>query len=220
MPLRRFVVVGLGNFGSTVAESLHQQGHEVIAMDVDEEKVDHIAPYVTRAAVGDGRTLSILERVGAKGSDAGIVSTGDDITASILTTLALKDLKIPEIYVKVISRDHARVVDKLGVTETIFPERESAQRLAIRVSSPGILNYIRMGTSLSIQEMAVPPVWIGRSLRELALPRTFRISVIAVHDMLRDEMIVVPDPDAPLKDSDTLLVAGRDEDLARVAQSA
>jgi trk system potassium uptake protein TrkA len=122
--------------------------------------------------------------------------------------------------VKVTSRDHARVVDKLGVTETIFPERESAQRLAIRVSSPGILNYIRMGTSLSIQEMAVPSVWIGRSLRELALPRTFRISVIAVHDMLRDEMIVVPDPDAPLKDSDTLLVAGRDEDLARVAQSA
>ncbi len=214
MVKRRFVVIGLGNFGATVAESLHRDGHEVIAIDINEELVDQIAPFVSRAAVGDGRNMATLERIGARGSQAGIVSTGDDITASILTTMALKDLKIPEIFVKVISRDHARVLEKLGATETIFPEKDSAQRLAIRMGSPGILNYIRMGTTLSIQEMAVPGDWIGKSLRELSLPRKFRISVIAVHDMLRDEMIVVPDPDAPLKDSDTLLVAGRDEDLA------
>jgi trk system potassium uptake protein TrkA len=215
--MKRFVVVGLGNFGATVAESLHEHGHDVVALDSDEAKVDRIAPFVTRAAVGDGRQLKTLERVGAKGSDAGIVSTGDDITASILTTMALRDLKVPEIYVKVISRDHARVMEKIGVTETIFPERESAQRLGTRIASTGILNYIRMGTSLSIQEMAVPQSWIGRSLRALELPRKFRVSVIAVHDMLRDEMVVVPNPDAPLKDSDTLLIAGRDEDLANLA---
>ncbi len=217
MALRRFVVVGLGNFGATVAESLHLGGHEVIALDVDEDKVDRIAPHVSRAAVGDGRHLTTLERVGAKGSDVGIVSTGDDITASILTALAFKDLKIPEIYVKVISRDHARVLEKIGVTETIFPERESAQRLSFRVASRGILNYFRVGTTLSVQEMAVPRTWIGKSLRELELPRRHRIAVIAVHDMLKDEMSVIPGPDVPLKDSDTLLIAGRDEDLAHVA---
>lgn len=217
MALRRFVVIGLGNFGATVAESLHGGGHEVIALDVDEEKVDRIAPHVSRAAVGDGRQITTLERVGAKGSDVGIVSTGDDITASILTALALKDLKIQEIYVKVISRDHARVLEKIGVTETIFPERESAQRLSFRVASRGILNYFRVGTTLSVQEMAVPRAWIGQSLRELELPRQHRIAVIAVHDMLKDEMSVIPGPDVPLKDSDTLLIAGRDDDLAHVA---
>jgi trk system potassium uptake protein TrkA len=161
--------------------------------------------------------VTILERVGAKGADAGVVSTGDDITASILATMALRDLGVREIYVKVISRNHARVMEKIGVTETIFPERESALRLATRIASKGILNYISMGTALGIQEMAVPESWMGRSLRELELPRKYRISVIAVHDMLKDEMSVVPNPDAPLKDSDTLLVAGKDEDLARAA---
>jgi trk system potassium uptake protein TrkA len=216
--MKRFVIVGLGNFGATVAESLHALGHDVVAMDSDEEKVDRIAPFVTRAAVGDGRQMAILERVGAKGADAGVVSTGDDITASILAAMMLRDLGVREIYAKVISRDHARVMDKIGVTETIFPERESAQRLATRIASRGILNYIRIHTSFSIQEMAVPEPWIGRSLRELELPRRYRIAVIARHDVLRDEMIPVPNPDAPLTDSDTLLVAGKDEDLARAAE--
>jgi trk system potassium uptake protein TrkA len=215
--MKRFVIVGLGNFGASVAESLHEKGHEVVAMDVSPEAVDRIAPFVSRAAVGDGRQVRALERLGAKGADAGVVSTGDDITASILATMMLRDLGVREIYVKVISRDHARVMEKLGVTETIFPERESALRLGTRIASRGILNYIQVGSSFSIQEMAVPDVWIGRSLRALELPRKYRISVIAVHDVLRDEMIPVPDPDAPLKDSDTLLVAGKDDDLARAA---
>lgn len=215
--MKRFVVIGLGNFGASVAESLHERGHEVVAMDVNAEAVDRIAPYVSRAAVGDGRQVKALERLGAKGADAGVVSTGDDITASILAAMMLRDLGVREIYVKVISRDHARVMEKIGVTETIFPERESALRLGMRMASRGILNYIRLGAAFSIQEMAVPEHWIGKSLRALELPRKYRISVIAVHDVLRDEMIPIPDPDAPLKDSDTLLVAGKDEDLARAA---
>lgn len=216
--MKRFVVIGLGNFGASLAESLHAQGHEVVALDTREEAVDAIAPFVTRAGVGDGKHLKTLVRLGVKGSDAGVVSTGDDVTASILSTMALRDLGIRDIYVKVISRDHARVMEKIGVSETIFPERESAQRLAARIASRGVLNYIRMGTTLSIQEMAVPEAWIGHALRGLELPRKYRISVIAVHDMLRDEMVPIPDPDAPLKDSDTILVAGRDEDLARLAE--
>ncbi|HSJ32259.1 MAG TPA: TrkA family potassium uptake protein [Longimicrobiales bacterium] len=216
--MKRFVVVGLGNFGSSVAEALHAQGHDVIAMDVDEDAVDRIAPHVARAAVGDGRSAGALERAGAKDADVGIVSTGDDITASILTTLALRDHGVSEIYVKVISSDHARVMNKIGVTETIFPERESGLRLATRVSSRGILNYVHLGAGFSVQEMAVPESWIGRSLRELGLPRRYRISVLAVHDVLLDEMILVPEPDARLKESDTLLVAGADEDLAKAAK--
>lgn len=216
--MKRFVVVGLGNFGASVAESLHAMRHDVIAVDLSEPAVDRIAPHVARAAVGDGRDLRTLERAGARGADAGVVSTGDDITASILTTLALKDLGVREIYCKVISLDHARVMEKLGVTETIFPERESGHRLATRIMSTAILNYVRLGTGFSVQEMAVPESWIGRSLRELALPKQHRVNVVAVHDVLTDEIVPVPDPDAVLKESDTLLVAGADENLARTAR--
>ena len=216
--MKRFVVIGLGNFGSAVAEALHASRHDVIAVDADEQAVDRLAVRVSRAAVGDGKDLRTLEKIGARGADAGVVSMGDDITASILATLALKDLEVPEIYVKVISMDHARVLEKIGVTETIFPERESGMRLATRIISPSILNYVRLGGGFSVQEMAVPESWIGNTLRTLELPRQHRISVIAVHDILRDEMIPVPDPDAVLKESDTLLVAGTDEDLARAAK--
>lgn len=216
--MKRFVVIGLGNFGSSVAEALHRNGHDVVALDIDEAAVDRIAPHVTRAAVGDGKMIAILERAGVKDADTGIVSTGDDITASILATMALRDLGVREIYVKVISADHARVMEKMGVTETVFPERESGLRLATRVSAKGLLNYVRLGTGFSVQEMAVPESWIGRTLLELQLPRRHRISVIAVHDVLRDEMIPIPDADAKLKDSDTLLVAGADQDLARAAE--
>ena len=213
---KRFVVIGLGNFGSGVAEALHAKGHDVVAVDTDDRAVDRVGPLVTRAAVGDGRNREVLKRLGGDEADAAVVSTGDDIASSVLATMALRDLEVPEIYAKVISRDHARIMEQLGVTETIFPERESALRLSERIVSTEVLNYIQLGRDFSMQELAVPDSWVGRSLRELELPRKFRISVLAVHDMLNDRILPVPDPDAPLKESDTILVAGADEDLARV----
>jgi trk system potassium uptake protein len=215
--MKRFIVIGLGNFGSSVAEMLHAQGHDVIAVDPSEDAVDRVAAHVTRAAVGDGRQLQTLERVGVRGADGGVVSTGDDITASILATMALRDLGVEDVYVKVISQDHARVMERIGVTETIFPERESAISLGTRMSGKALLNYVRLGPGFSIQEMAVPEEWNNKSLRELSLRPKYGISVIGIHDVLTDQ-IQSPDADAVLKDSDTLLVAGRDEDLAKAAQ--
>jgi trk system potassium uptake protein len=201
-----------------VAEALYASGHDVVALDTSEQRVDRISRHVSRAAVGDGREIETLEKIGAQDARGGVVSTGDNITASILAALALRDLGVPDIYAKVVSREHARIMEKIGVTETIFPERESGLRLATRLASTKILNYVRLGAGFSIQEMAVPTEWIGRSLRQLALPRRHRVSIIAVHDVLTDSMIPVPDPDAPLKDSDTLLVAGSEDDLERVSK--
>jgi trk system potassium uptake protein TrkA len=213
---KRFIVIGLGNFGSGAAEALHAKGHEVVAVDTDEHAVDRIGPKVSRAAVGDGRSKQVLERVGGEEIDAGIISTGDDLAASVLTTMALRDIGVREIYVKVISLDHARIMEQLRVTETIFPERESAVRLAERIVSTEILNYVHIGKGFSLQELAVPERWIGRTLRQLELPRRHRVSVLAVHDILNDTITAVPDPDAPLKESDTVIVSGADEDLQRV----
>lgn len=216
--MKRFVVVGLGNFGSSVAETVYAQGHDVAALDVDPERVDAMANSVSRAAVGDGTDASTLKRVGAEDADVIVISTGDDITASAMTALTARDVGIQEIYVKVVSFDHARLIEKIGVTETIFPERESGVRLGTRVASSKLLNYVRLGPDFSLQEMAVPTEWVGETLRDLKLPRRHGISVVAVHDILMDEIQPIPDPDAPLKESDALLVAGRDENLEEVAR--
>lgn len=213
--MKRFVVVGLGNFGASVAETLQAGGHDVIALDLDPERVDQMARIVTRVAAGDGTDVHTLRRIGVEDADACVISTGDDITASAMTALVMRDLGVKEIYVKVVSHDHARLIDKIGVSETIFPERESGIRLGKRISSRTLLNYVQLGPGFSLQEMAVPSSWVGRSLRELQLPRRHGISVVAVHDFLMDSISPVPDPDAPLKDSDTLLVAGRDDNLSR-----
>lgn len=215
--MKRFVIIGLGNFGSGIAETLAARGHEVIAIDSDEARVDAVASRIERAAVGDGTQLPVLKRIGADGADAAIVSVGDDITASILATLALRDLDIPSIYVKVISIDHARVMERQGVTETIFPERESAIALGYRLAASGLVNYIRLGPEFSIQEMAVPPAWIGKSLRELELRVRHRVQIIALRDLLHDQWFPAPDPGRPLTESDTLVIAGREEDLTEVA---
>lgn len=216
--MNRYVIVGLGNFGSSVAEALYSHGHDVIAVDTDEEAVDNIASHCSRAAVGDGRETDTLEEIGAEGADAGVVSTGDDITASILSTLALKDLGVETVYVKVISDNHARIMRQLGAAETVFPERDSGVNLASRISEKGVVNYVRMGRNLSVQELVVPEDWRGHTLRELSVRAEYGVSVVGIHDTTVDEMIVPPDPDDTLHRTDTLILAGTDEAIKKVAQ--
>lgn len=215
--MKRFIVIGLGNFGATVARRLHEMGHDVIAIDQREDVVDAMGPRVTRAVVGDGTKRAVLEEAGARQADVAVVSTGDSLAASVLALLALRDLGVKEIYVKVISEEHARVADALGAEEAIFPERESANGLASRLTAGALLRYVQLAPDLSIQEMAVPKAWHGKSLRELQLPRRFRAQVVAVHDVLRDVMLAAPDADRLLTDSDTLLIAGQPAVLEKLA---
>lgn len=213
MPARRFVVIGLGNFGTSVAEALYKDGHDVIAVDTDEDRVDAVAAHVSRAAVVDARQRDALEQAGAGEADVAIISTGDDITASMLATLALLDLGVEELYAIVVSRDHGRIVEHMGVQETIFPERESAFNLSSRLSDHAIVDYVRMAGGLSVQEMVVPAAWQGQTLRDLSLRDRFAITVVAVHDTETDALAAPPDPDQTLAATDTLLVAGRGQRL-------
>jgi trk system potassium uptake protein TrkA len=216
--MKRIAVIGLGNFGSAVADALAQKGHDVIAVDQSQDAVDRISSRVARAVVGDGTDPAVLAEVGCGKADAGVISTGDDITASMLAALALRDLEVANIYVKVISTPHARVIEKIGATETVFPERDSGIRLAESISSAAVLNYVALGPGFSLQEMAVPEAWIGRTLRDLDLRQTRRVTVVALHDFLRDEVVTVPNPDAPLKESDTLFVVGSIEALEALGE--
>jgi trk system potassium uptake protein TrkA len=216
--MKRFIIVGLGNFGSILAQRLHQLGHDVVAIDPRAEVVDALGPKVSRAVVGDATNRLVLEEAGAAKADAALISTGENLAASVLSLLALRDLGIPEIFVKVRSADHARIAEALGATDSIFPERESALALASRLTSGKLLQYVQLGEGLSLQEMAVPEDWYGKTLRALALPSRFRVQVVAVHDVLRDAMLPVPDPDRKLTQSDTLLVAGDPGALQKLAQ--
>lgn len=214
--MKRFVVVGLGHFGSWAARALYEQGHEVIAIESDSALVDRYGSELTRGVVGDATDRELLREVGAEGADAAIVSTGEDLATSILATLALRDLGVREIYVKVGSPEAARALEAFNVNETIFPEQEVARRLARRIISKSVLDYIPLGPGLSIQEIAIPDWWLGRSLRELALPSQHGVQVVAVHDMLTDTIHVVPDPDQPLKESDVAIVAGADDRIKQL----
>ena len=216
--MKRFVVIGLGNFGASLVKTLHEHGNEVIVIDGDEEAIDGIASNASVAIVGDGRSVETLRRVGAAEADCGIINTGEDIAASVLSTLALQELEVPEIRVKVVSEQHARAMERLGVTETIFPERDTAHDLGTRLSGRDVKSYTGIGDGYSLQEMAVPVPWKGKSLRDLSIKEDFGVFVLAVKSSTQAAMQLPPDPERALVGTDTLLMAGRDADLEKVAK--
>lgn len=210
--MKRFVVIGLGRFGSAVATRLYSLRHEVIAMDVDATAVDNVGPYVTRAVVGDATSVVNLEAMGARNADVAVICTSD-LAASTLALLAVRELGIDEIYVKVHSAQHQHIADALGATETVFPERDVAEGLASRITSRKLLRYVQYSGEFSIQEMAVPDEWQGKNLRALDVNARHGVQVVAIHDILTDS-IALADLERPLTTSDTLLVAGSPKALA------
>ena len=214
--MRRIVVIGLGNFGVWVCRTLIELGHEVIAIERDGGRVDRFAEWTTRAVQGDATDSAVLSRAGVAGSDAAVIATGEDLASTILATLALRDLGIREIYAKVASLNEARALEALDVTDEIFPEREAAIELAHRLTSRGVLGYLALAPGSSIQEMAIPPDWIGKSLLEIAPREKLGIQVVGVRCALSEKVTIPPDPAAPLKDSDAAIVAGPDEALRRL----
>jgi trk system potassium uptake protein TrkA len=212
----RYVVVGLGNFGLAVARTLEELGHEVIVVERQGSLVDRHADWVTRAVEGDATDPAVLRAAGAADADGAVISTGENLATSILATVALRDLGVKQIFVKAGNETEARALNALGVTEAVIPEREAGERLAHRLVSQRVLDYQPLSEGHSIQEIPVPAPWVGRTLRELAPRERENVQVIAVRDVLTDATRVPPDPDAPLKDSDSLVVAGADAALARL----
>ena len=217
---RRILIVGLGHFGWWVARSLHELGHEVVAIDRDESRVDRAVDFVTLGVAGDATVPTVLRKAGGPGAQAAIISTGTDLASAILCVQALQDLGIEEIYVKVTSRRAGRAIEAFGVTEIVFPEREAAHRLAHRIGTKTVLDYIPLIEGYSIQEIAIPDAWIGHSLDELRLPQEHGIQVVALIDVLTRDVVVVPDPRRPLRESDVAVVLGRDEVVARMLTRA
>ena len=211
--MKRFCVIGIGNFGYHIARALYEEGHEVTAIDMNQEKVQRIKDYCSVAIHGDAASKEFLASQGVVDMDAVIVSTGQRSHLSTLISLFLKELEVKKILVKAINDDHGRILSKVGVTEVIIPEKDMAIKTARALSYPNIVDFIPLAEDYSLTEVAPPKGFIGKDLIALNLRRKYQVTVIAIKDVLSDSFIPAPPPDYVIKDSDVLILLGTSEDI-------
>jgi len=214
--MKKFAVIGLGNFGATLVRALAEEGHEVIAIDKEKERVQAIGKYTVQAILADATQKRVLEELGLDKMDAVIVSLGRDLGASVLVTLYLKDLKCKRIIVKIANEDHRRILERVGATDIIFPERDTALRLAQALTTPNIMDYLPLTPEYSIIELAPPKNFIGKTLGELELRSRYGINVLAVRQLVPEKLIINPGANFVIKDSDILYVLGKQEDIEKL----
>lgn len=213
MKKKQFAIIGLGRFGSSVAKSLSKAGFEVLAIDRSESRTQEISGYVTQALQADCTDEEALRAIGIRNFDVIVVSIGEDIQSSILTTLILKEMGL-NIVVKASNDLHGKVLKKIGADKVIYPERDMGQRVAHHLISANILDYIEFSSDYSIIETMVSGNMIGKSLRELDIRAKFKCNVIA--QKVGEELIIPPTVDEPLKKSDILVIMGKNEDLQKL----
>lgn len=214
--MKRVVVIGLGIFGSQLARQLYESGLDVIAVDKNKEVVQKIKDYSTKAVLADASDKEVLESIGVNENDVVVISFGEDLSASTLLTLHLKELKVKTIIVKVPNEDYKRILLKVGASEAIIPEREMANRVARSIISPSVLEYLPISEDYTIVELAPPTGFIGKSLTDLDLRKKYNLQVIAIRDVLTEKLQLVPQATSILKHSDVLVVIGREEDIQKV----
>lgn len=209
--MKSFVIIGLGRFGTAIASELSALGHEVLAVDVDEERVQQVADHVTHAVTGDGRNIEVLRALGVRNFDCVVVAMGSDVGNSALITLNLKELGVKEVICKAQSHVHSRVLEKIGADRVVFPEYEMGAKLAQGLSSSNVLNFIELSEDYGILELSAPQSWQGKSLRELDVRNRHHVNVIAIRK--NRELNVAPSPDLPLESGDQVVALGRYEDI-------
>ncbi|MGE5799980.1 MAG: potassium channel family protein [Syntrophaceae bacterium] len=213
---KRVVVVGLGIFGINLVKELSKSGVEVIAIDKTKEAVQQVRDSATKAIVADGTDQELMNSIGLREDDIVIVSFGEDLAASTLITLHLKQMKIKNIIVKAPNEDHKMILEKVGATEVIIPEKIMADKIAKGIVSPNVLDFIPLADDYLICEIAPPPGFIGKTLAELQLRNKYHIDVIAVRDMLTEKINMVPAANFVVKDSEVLIVVGKEEDVDKI----
>jgi trk system potassium uptake protein TrkA len=214
--MKRVVVIGLGIFGFNIAKDLFENGFEVVAIDKNKEIVQKIRNFSTKAILADGADKEIIDSLGIQPDDVVIISFGEDLAASTLITLHLKELKLKNIIVKAPNEDHKHVLEKVGATEVIIPEREMADKVAKSLISPNVLDYIPLSEDYTISEVIPPSGFFGKTIGELHLRSKYHIEVIAVKEVLPDRIQMVPRADFVIKDSDVLVVIGKENDIQKI----
>jgi len=214
--MKRVVVIGLGIFGFNIAKDLYESGMEVIAIDKNREVIQKIRDFSTKAVLADGTDKEVLESIGVQEDDVVIISFGEDLAASTLITLHLKEMKVKTIIVKAPNEDHKHVLEKVGATEVIIPERAMADKVAKSLISPNVLDYIPLSEDYTISEWVPPASFSGKTIGELHLRSKYHVEVIAVREVLPERLTMVPRADFLIKDSDVLVVIGKEGDIHKI----
>lgn len=204
--MRSYVVIGLGRFGSETARQLYRCGCEVLAIDLKSELVQQISSDVTHAAVGDSTDKEVLKLLGVGDFDCAIIAIGDDLAASVLTTVNVKELGVPYLVCKAHDEVYCRVLEKLGADRIVIPEQENAARLAKSLSSPNLLDYIELSEEYSIVELPAPKSWEGKNLKELNIRAKLGVNILAVRRNGR--MDVSPAANFGFQSGDVIVVLG------------
>ena len=214
---KQVIVVGLGRFGHSMAMELYQSGHDVLAIDLDEKKVQDTLGQVTYAVKGDATSEALLRELGAQNFDVAIVAIGSDIQASILVTVLLKSLNIPFIIARSTNELHGTTLNRIGADKVVHPEEETGKRLAHVEFQSGILDYMDISSDYGVTKMRPPGKMIDHTLEESGLsgPRDkYGIAVLAIRR--GRECILVLSKEEIIQTGDTLRVAGTAESLAKL----
>ena len=209
-----YVVIGLGRFGSALARQLCKLGAEVLAVDVRADFVQQIANDVTHAVVGDAQDKEVLKALGVRNLDCAIIAIGENLAASVLIAMNLKELGVPYVVCKAHDETHRKVLEKLGVDRVVIPEQEHAQRLARSLNNHNVLDYIELSEDFGILDVPAPKSWIGKNLKELNVRAKLGVNIIAVENDGKTN--VSPSADYLIRQGDTLVVLGDNIALEKV----
>ena len=216
MKRRQFGVIGLGRFGSAIAMTLAELGHDVIGVDGDEAPVQRLADVITHALQIDATDEKALRATGIQDVDVAVVSIGENIESSLLVVMLLREVGVKTIVAKAVTPLHGRILEKLGVSRVIFPEREMAIRIAHSLVMPSVIDYIELSRDVSIIELPAPQQFLGRTLRQLELRPRYGLTLIAIKRRSPDGGMVttiVPDADEVIRPGDVLALLGGNDRL-------
>jgi trk system potassium uptake protein TrkA len=189
-----------------LALKLRRKGHEVLALDKESSRVNEVQEQIRHAVVADATDKEVLASLGVADADAAIVCIGSDMSASILTSLNLVELDTKRILAKAISEAHARILRRLGVSEVLFPEKDSAFSLAEKLHNPNMLEYLPLVEGFGIFEISPPLEFVGKPLKDLDLINRYGAQVLAVKQAVPDKMHLIPTGQFVVKDSDMLIL--------------
>lgn len=203
---KQFAVIGLGRFGTSVAKTLYDMGHEVLAVDNDENRVQEFSDQVTHVVQADTTDEESLLALGIRNFDVAIVAIGENVQANILTALQIKELGVPHVVAKASNPLHGKLLQKIGVDRVVYPERDMGKRVAHNLVSNSVLDYIELSPEISIVEVAVPRKLYGKSLQETDLRAKYEINVVAIKRGCK--LFVSPLPTERFAEDDVIVVVG------------
>lgn len=214
--MKRFAVIGLGNFGFHAAKALYEDGNEVVAIDSDKGRVHAIDPYSTEAIVLDATDNEAFKALGLENMDGVIVSTGTKISTSILICLHLQEMGVKKILAKALDEDHGKILKRVGATQIIHPERDMAIRVSRGLSRPNVLDFVPLSEDYDLVQVGPPKEFIGKNLKELNLRAKYNVHIIAIKELVPDNFVLVPPAGFVIKDSDVLIMLGKSEDIKKI----